>query len=83
MSRLITLAAAISVAALTTPAAPRAAYVVAISEGAAHEKADARCRALGQRAHVHLYLNSALAFECFDPRTGAGEPPPSLTYGPL
>jgi hypothetical protein len=83
MARIITFAAALSAALLSPPGVPRAAHVVAISEGAAHEKADARCRALGQRARVHLYLNSALAFECFDPSTGAGEPPPSLTYGPL
>jgi hypothetical protein len=63
--------------------APLERHVVAITEGDAHRKADAECRPLGGRARVHLFLKNGLAFECFDPRTGEGDHPLGLTWGPL
>ena len=58
-------------------------HVVGITEGDAHRGADAICRPLGARARVHMFLNNGLAFECFDPKTGEGDRPLGLTWGPL
>jgi hypothetical protein len=77
------LSIAVSITVLTSGYAPLGRHVVGVTEGDAHRKADAQCRAFGERARVHMFLNNALEFECFDPRARAGEPAPSLTYGPL
>jgi hypothetical protein len=75
--------------ALASAAGPAAAWsvlerhVVGVTEGDAHREADAVCRPLGARARVHMFLKNGLAFECFDPRTGEGDSPLGLTWGPL
>jgi hypothetical protein len=73
-------------AAVIAPASawsPVERHVVGITEGEAHRGADAVCRPLGGRARVHMFLNNGLAFECFDPRSGEGDRPLGLTWGPL
>jgi hypothetical protein len=81
MLKIIALATAACLMSGCTPTVER--HIVGVTEGDAHRKADAQCKALGERARVHMFLNNAIAFECFDPRTGAGEHPPGLTDGAL
>ncbi len=83
MRNILALAAAVAAAIAAPAGAQTGRHIVGITEGDAHRQADAECRPLGERARVHMFLNNGLAFECIDPATGAGDPPQSLTYGPL
>jgi hypothetical protein len=83
MRNILVLVATVAAACPAPAGAETGRHIVGITEGAAHRKADAECRPLGERARVHMFLNNGLAFECIDPATGAGDPPQSLTYGPL
>jgi hypothetical protein len=83
MWKFLALAAAVAAACPAPAGAETGRHVVGITEGDAHRKADAQCRPLGERARVHMFLNNGLAFECIDQATDAGDPPQSLTYGPL
>ena len=84
MSRFAALALAVSTIG-SAPAWAQTAerHVVGLTEGSAHHKADVQCRPFAERARVHMFLNNGLAFECFDPATGAGDNPLGLTWGPL
>jgi hypothetical protein len=45
---------------------PRYNYVDGITEGVAHNKADAICRLHGQLAQTNMYLAPSLAYRCVD-----------------
>ena len=84
MSKIVTLAAlAVAPFVLSGCATNRFDHVVGITEGAAHRKADAQCRTLGEGARVHEWLSNSLAFECVGPRSVGQAPAAGLTYGPL
>ena len=84
MSKIVTLAALVAAPLLLSGCATsRFNHVVGITEGAAHRKADAQCRTLGEVARVHEWLSNSLAFECVGPGSAGQAPAAGLTYGPL
>jgi hypothetical protein len=83
MSKIVTLAALVSLACLASGCASTRSHVVGRTEGDAHRRADALCRTQDKRARVQEWIGNSLAFECVDSAGVASPPVVGLTDGPL